>query len=437
MNINSNGPQPRILCISPLFAPRAAAEAFCGTKMVQALQKSGAVVSVLSNTSIWPGFPIDNSHLWEPRGEIIDVPTPSLPNLFNSIVMGARFQTPYYARWIGDVVRIAQSLHRANPFDFIYSRSGPSVSHMAGFWCAKKLGIPWIANINDPWIFEFFLERAHTIGYAAPATTHSIPKLSQLETRTHLFWMRRTLKNADLITYPCKRLHDFHISLAELDHAAEIIPHVGYRPTESISESNEHFRIVHAGALGVSEATGRSAKPLLLGLKAFMETSTEAAVQTKLVLVGDEDKETQAFVSELGLEKNVETVGRVNYETSLKHIFSASVSLLIEAKMDDGIFFPSKLADYLVCGKPVLALSPRSGTVADLASRHELIRVDHDPGAIKDAIATLFTEYKKGTLSARNPSDELQAEFQGHSVAEKFLSVCQIHTAKQREGHRT
>jgi glycosyltransferase involved in cell wall biosynthesis len=436
MNVNSGKSPLRILCISPLFAPRAAAEAFCGTKMVQALEKSGAVVTVLSNTSIWPGFPIDDSRLWGRRGEIIDVPTPSQPNLFNSVVMALRYQTPFYSRWIGNVVSVAKSLHRATPFDLIYSRGTPSVAHMAGFWCAKKLGIPWIANINDPWIFEFLLDRAHTIGYTAPATAHSIPKLSPLETRTHLFWMRRTLKNADLITYPCKRLHDFHISLAELDHAAEIIPHVGYRPTESISELNGHFRIVHAGALGVSEATGRSAKPLLLGLKAFTETSPEAAAQTKLVLVGTEDKETQAFVSELGLESNVETVGRVNYETSVKHIFSASVCLLIEANMDDGIFFPSKLADYLVCGKPVLALSPRSGTVADLASRDELIRVDHDPGAIKNAIAALYTEYKRGTLSSRSPSDKLQAEFEGRSVAEKFLSVCQIHTAKQHEGLR-
>jgi hypothetical protein len=99
--------------------------------------------------------------------------------------------------------------------------------------------------------------------------------------------------------------------------------------------------------------------------------------------------------------------------------------------MDESIFFPSKLADYLVCGKPVLALSPRTGTVSDLASRKELMRVDHDPEAVRSALATLYAEFKKGTLSSRNPSDQLQVELQGHSVAEKFLASCQALPSKR------
>jgi glycosyltransferase involved in cell wall biosynthesis len=394
--------------------------------MVHALREEGVSVTVLSNSGIWPGSPLDDSRVWDSMGEVFDIPTPSQPNRLNSLVMASRFQTPFYSRWIGRVVSAAESLHKATPFDLIYSRSRPSVAHMAGFWCARKLGLPWIANINDPWIFEFFLERADTIGYIPPAGTDTeCPKLSPLEARAHRFWLKRTLRNADLITYPCKRLHDFHISLAKLDHAAEIIPHIGYRPTGSSREPNGHFRLVHAGILGASEATARSTKSLLLGLRAFIEMSTDAAAQATLVLVGPEDPETQALIRELGLQRNVQNVGRVNYETSLHHILSASVCLLIEASMNEGIFFPSKLADYLVCGKPVLALSPRIGTVADLAKRDELIRVDHDPEAVRNAIYALYSDFKSGTLGSRNPSAQLQGELQGNRVAKEFLAACQ------------
>jgi glycosyltransferase involved in cell wall biosynthesis len=428
----------RILCISPLFAPSAGAEAFCGAKMVQALREDGISVTVLSSNTVWSGAPIDDSRMWDSMGQAIDVPTPSHPNLLNSVAMASRFQTPFYARWIGTVVDAAKTLHRAAPFDLIYSRSVPSVAHMAGFWCAKKLGLPWIANFNDPWIFNLFLERAHTLGYAAPAgTDKAYPKLSVLESRVQLFWLRRTLRNADLITYPCKGLHDFHINMAKLDHAADIIPHIGYRANGLSQQSNGQFRLVHAGSLGSSEITGRSTKALLLGLKAFIESSADAASQATLVLVGPEDKDTQEFVRELGLEGNVQNVGRVNYETSLNHIFSASVCILVEASMDEGIFFPSKLADYIVCGKPVLALSPRSGTVADLASRDELIRIDHDSEAVRRAISTLYAAFKRGTLSSRQPSDQLQAQLQGHNVAKKFLAACQALTSKKRVGHHS
>jgi glycosyltransferase involved in cell wall biosynthesis len=406
--------------------------------MVQALREDGNSVTVLSSNTVWSGFPIDDSRMWDSMGEVIDIPAPSQPNLLNSVLMASQFQTPFYSRWIGSVVSAAKSLHKAAPFDLVYSRSVPSVAHMAGFWCARKLGLPWIANINDPWIFNFFLERGHTIGYAAPAETDTAyPRLSALEARAQLFWLRRTLQNADLITYPCKGLHGFHINLAKLDHAAEIIPHIGYRPKRSNQESNGHFRIVHAGTLGTSEVTGRSTKALLLGLKAFIETSTDAAAQATLVLVGPEDKGTQTLVRQLGLERNVQNVGRVNYEVSLNHIFSASACILIEASMDESIFFPSKLADYLVCGKPVLALSPPIGTVADLARRNELIRVDHDPDAVKNAITVLYSEFKRGSLSSRNPSDQLQAELQGQSVAKKFLTACRAHTVKLREGQHS
>lgn len=404
--------------------------------MVQALRDDGHSVTVLSSNTVWSGFPVDDSRMWDSMGEVIDIPTPSQPNLLNSVVMASQFQTPFYSRWIGSVVSAAKSLHKATPFDLVYSRSVPSVAHMAGFWCARKLGLPWIANINDPWIFNFFLERGHTMGYAAPAETDTAyPRLSALEARAQLFWLRRTLKNADLITYPCRGLHDFHINLAGLDHAAEIIPHIGYRPKGSPHEPNGHFRLVHAGTLGASEITGRSTKALLLGLKAFIETSTDAAAHAMLVLVGPEDKETKALVCELGLERNVQYVGRVNYEASLNHIFSASVCILIEASMDESIFFPSKLADYLVCSRPVLALSPRIGIAGDLASRNELVRIDqHDSEGIRNALSMFYAEFKRGTLNSRNPSDQLQAELQGKSVAKKFLTACRALTSKLREG---
>ena len=77
----------------------------------------------------------------------------------------------------------------------------------------------------------------------------------------------------------------------------------------------------------------------------------------------------------LDLERNVENVGRVNYQESLDYIASASICILIEATMEESIFFPSKLADYLASGKPVLAFSPGKGLAADLAIRGELVRV--------------------------------------------------------------
>ena len=101
--------------------------------------------------------------------------------------------------------------------------------------------------------------------------------------------------------------------------------------------------------------------------------------------------------------------------------------------MDEGIFFASKLADYIAHGKPVLALSPKIGTASDLANRGELIRVDQNPEAVKDAIAILYAKFKNGTLNSCKPSGRLQEQVQGEVIAEKFLATCQTLTSTKLE----
>ena len=222
---------PRILCIAPLFAPTADSEAFCATKMVGALLNCGASVTVLSSSNIRPNMPRDHSRIWDRALDVnVDIPVPLKPNLLDSIVAASQFQTPMFARWVGTVVHTAVLLHKTNNFDLVYSRSLPMIAHVAGFWCAKKLGLPWIANINDPWELNFFPGAAY-------------PKPSAVATRAYMFWLRRTLLNADLIAYPCTGLHDFHKKLAKLEHTAEIIPHIGSRSEPLSHKPNGQFRL--------------------------------------------------------------------------------------------------------------------------------------------------------------------------------------------------
>lgn len=401
----------RILCISPVFVPVADSEAFCGAKMVQALLDSGSSVTVLASDDIRRGGLHDDSGLWHSMRDItVNIPQLPRPDLLRSLMTASQFQTPFFARWIGRVVTTATQLHRASKFDLVYSRSLPMIAHVAGFWCAKKFKLPWVANINDPWEIGLF-----------PGSQTELPAFVL---RAYMFWLKRTLLNADLITYPCNGLHDFHANLAKLNHSAEIISHIGYRRKSSTHHQNGQFRLVHAGKLGANELTGRSSKALLAGLKAFLSSSPDAAAETKLVFVGPEDKEAQSWISQFGLAGNVENVGRVNYENSLDYMASASVCILIESGTNESIFFPSKLADYLVSGKPVLALSPPTGIAADFASCGELIRVDHDPDAVCHTLTRLYSEFKRGTLGWRKASDRLIKQLQGQSVAEKFLSAC-------------
>ena len=46
------------------------------------------------------------------------------------------------------------------------------------------------------------------------------------------------------------------------------------------------------------------------------------------------------------------------------------VLCVIEAKMNEGIFLPSKLSDYSFLNKPILCFSPANGTLVDLINKY-------------------------------------------------------------------
>ena len=62
-------------------------------------------------------------------------------------------------------------------------------------------------------------------------------------------------------------------------------------------------------------------------------------------------------------------IGTLPYVDTLRKMSSYDFLVLIEAKMDTGIFFPSKLVDYSQVNAPILAISPRQGYTSDLLSK--------------------------------------------------------------------
>jgi hypothetical protein len=411
-----NPDSPRILCISPDFAPKRDSEAFCSTKFVNALSACGARITTIVYQKESEGG-IDRSKMWDSvQSVVVRIPPPTEKNVWTSLTNTLRFQTWLWPRWTAEVVRHAKQLHEDTPFDIVYSRSLPMFGQIAGYWCAKELNLPWIANFNDPWDYHQF-----PVGTFFDSQTRRNIELSN-------FWMRRTLRHADLVTYPSNRLRHYQSTLSTIRHQSQIIPHVGNGQVWSEeNEANGHsavFHLVHAGKLGSNEMTGRSAAALLEGLRLFLDKSKEARDSTRLTLVGPEDQATQAHIRRLGLEGKVISVGRMDYEESLKYIQSATICLLVEAEMAEGIFLPSKIVDYISARKPILALSPRVGVVADLVPGGGITRVDAgDASSIRDALDSLFVDFRKDALVQRSPSGLQVDQFRPELVARKFLAL--------------
>ena len=118
------------------------------------------------------------------------------------------------------------------------------------------------------------------------------------------------------------------------------------------------------------------------------------------------------------------SVGLVSYERSLEYIKSASVCILVEKTMNEGIFFPAKFVDYIAARKPVLALSPSVGVIDDMMPARGLVRVDADDhDAVAKALGDFYKHYKDGSLDDVSPSEEFVTQFEPQTVAKQFLEA--------------
>jgi len=285
------------------------------------------------------------------------------------------------------------------------------------------MGIPWVANINDPWDYQFF-------------PNVKVKNVSRVKTAFSMYWLKKTLKYADLITFPSGRLRDYVSRLGGTVPWGEVIPHIGY--TCSDQNSTDDFHLVHAGKLGLNEITGRSTQGLLQGLASFLKVEEAARSLTKFTFIGQKDHATETLVKKLDLGGVVRFLGNVNYEESLRHIRSATVCVLVEADGAEGIYLPSKLADYIVAKKPTLALSPSVGVLSDMVPGGGIIRVSpNDEISISEAMGKLYKAFQNCSLHEYMPPNQLIRQFEAGPIAEKFLSVVsQVIENKTRVAYR-
>jgi glycosyltransferase involved in cell wall biosynthesis len=406
---------PRVLCLSPFFAPSANAEAFCGAKVGLALLKAGVDFSAVSvDYSGHAKFTTDSSGLWSTlvRHTTAVPPAGGTPKLL-SAPLGFRYGTLEWSRWVHAVVRLAVARHRERPFDVIYSRGLPNIAHVAAYWMRRASGLPWIANFNDPWD----LEGAHLLPH------HRKQRKRTLNSRVSDFWMRRVMRSADVITFPCARLRDYHLRLAPARGQCLVIPHIGLRADRA--EAVRAFSLVHAGSLGAGESTRRdSTVSLLRALREFLNLRPTARSACRLVLVGPEDRPTLQLASELGVADVVSCTGRVSYEESLRRMTQAAVCLLVEGNMPEGIYLPSKFPDYIQNGKPVIALSPAVGTIADLVPTRGVNVVPvNSPDLIQREINRHYELYAAGELESYRPTAELQGQYAPAAIGARLREL--------------
>jgi glycosyltransferase involved in cell wall biosynthesis len=279
-------------------------------------------------------------------------------------------------------------------FDVVHSRLNHVTSHLAVLAAWRRLGVKerprWSAHFSDPWPRHLYPG-----DYQARVGPVSRRRLEGV--------LDRTLATADSLTFPGERLLRFMLSGTRSVHVAKAhaIPHLGnfWWPAPAHARG-ARCTLLFTGFL----LRQRSPDLFVAAVRRLLDGGTVDRALLRVRFVGRKSEIAGEFARAHGVADVVSAEPPRDAEDVWTDLGRADALLLIESAMDEGIFMPSKLADYLSARRPILALSPGRGTVADyLAGGGGLVADPGDIDAIAAALARMFALWKCGRLDELAP----------------------------------
>ncbi len=244
--------------------------------------------------------------------------------------------------WTPFAVAGAIRLQRSHGFDCVITTSPPESAHLAGY-ALQRMGVPWIADFRDGWVFE---------SIRPPFPTRLQDKLDRrLE--------RALTRRADAVTCVAQPLVDYFRALGA---NATLIPN-GWDPEQidghrSASDGThdlldpERVSLVHTGRL---EVAGKDASPLVRAVQSLASDDPATAARLELVFTGSfTEREREVLGADVSPARIV-VAGNLPHDDALA-LQCAADGLLLITLATRTHEITGKLFEYFGAGRPILAV---------------------------------------------------------------------------------
>lgn len=247
-----------------------------------------------------------------------------------------------YCGWERDALRLARLVLQKYQPDIILSASGSCRAHLAAAVLKRETGLPWVADLGDPWSW---------VDWSRIDTWIKAIQNSWLE--------RRTLPLADLLIWTTESVQRAYQRWWGNRLPSSIVIPYGYRRADFEGcvwrPASEPIRLVYVGT------ASRRERNLIPVIECFARK--RSGLSLWLQIVGNTSKHFRIAAQKLGVSA-IEFIGPVSYRDSLRFICEAGILLLIGNKSPYQI--PGKTFLYLASGRPILYL-------------RQIAKEEHDP----------------------------------------------------------
>ncbi|GFE62575.1 glycosyltransferase family 4 protein [Geobacter sp. AOG2] len=261
----------------------------------------------------------------------------------------------------------------------IYSTGGPASAHLAAAVIARRHGIPWIAEFQDPLVHGDWLRSKRAFKIFSWLERFVCTRADAV-----IFLTDEARKRADERTGLGKRGWCVYPGS---NPAA--MPQVAY-------EKGDFCRFAHFGSLGGSR-----------NLKVFLEALGEVLAErpylgniVRLDVFGTCDRLSLRLIEAFPVQGVVRYHGRISRSDSLVAMKRCDVLLLIQNTEEfSAETIPSKTYEYFFTGRPILALVHKNPELCRMMSQlgHTAVKAD-DSEDVKGAITTLADRWSANCL---------------------------------------
>lgn len=282
--------------------------------------------------------------------------------------------------WIKPSVKYLSAYIQNNDIDVVISTGPPHSTHLIGMALKDKFAVKWIADFRDPWTdIDYF----HTL----PLTSRSKQK--------HLVLEQTVLKKADAVIVVGKTMKEnykkFNKNIHVISNGFDTI-------TEAFKGGlDQKFTLTHVGLMNADR------NPIILweALSELIESNSEFAADIQVKLIGKVDDEVRRSIREEKLESKMQWIDYLPHKQVMEHQRAAQVLLLAVNKVPaaKGIV-TGKIFEYLQAERPVLAIAPEDGDLAEIINNSNAGTVVdfEDKERLKKTIKNLYQQFKLGDL---------------------------------------
>jgi glycosyltransferase involved in cell wall biosynthesis len=414
-----------VLMIAPYFAPQAAVGAYRSVKLARHLPAQGFRPVVLAGT--FPGDARDPALVRALPPEVVlrdAYLDPALVRARELLRGRAPPKAPRgpltgldpfhglvdrYAAHGLHAAREALRLGREHRVAVVYGSLGPFSAGPVVLAVARRLGVPAVLDLRDPWALHETGARADEEGLAVRARAAFVRRAE----RGMLARADRVVLNNERTLAAYRAAYPFLASKSDFIRNAFDL--ALYDPPRVAPP--DRFRVLHFGTLRADTPIDDLAR----GLRLFVDRERLGPDAVELVQIGHIGDHERGVVAALGLGAYFREGPRVPQADALSVLRGAHVLVVANTHVVS-LRISAKTYDYVASGMPVLAISDNPELDALLAGRADHARVA--PGDVESVARTLaarFAEYRAtGALPTPTPPP---AELSAERAAERLADV--------------